>query len=325
MLALPLRRLLSMALVTVAASIAPHAAGQMFPDHFIRLIVPFPPGGATDTLGRILAKKMSEIMGQPIVVENHGGAAGTIGTDFASRQPADGYTIVLVSGIAHTASRKLYPALKYDPVKSFTPIGSLGTLTYVLVVNPQFPAQDLNSFVATVRAAPDKYNFASAGVGSAPHLAMELLMRAANVKLVHVPYQGSGPALTGVVAGDVQVALDNVAAVPLIKAGKLRAIAQTGTRRSDALPGVPTFAEAGLPQYDLSAPWGLLAPAGVPDKTVAVLSDALARAVQDPGVRETLLAQGITPESGSAAQFGALLQSESDKWSRLIDEANIKP
>ncbi len=318
------QRLLGPAFLAFAA-VMPNAAAQTFPDHFIRMVVPFPPGGATDTLGRILAKKMSEILGQPIVVENHGGAGGTIGTEFASRQTADGYTVVLVSGIAHTASKKLYANLKYDPLKSFTPIGSLGTLTYVLVVNPQFPAQDLESFIKIVRAAPGKYNYASAGVASAPHLAMELFMRAADVKLVHVPYQGSGPALTVVVSGDVQFAIDNVAAVPLIKGGKLRAIAQTGKRRSEALPNVPTFTEAGMPQYDVTAAWGLLAPSGVPEKAVAILSDALTRSIQDPSVRETLLAQGITPEAGTPQQFATVLQSESEKWSRLIDEANIKP
>jgi tripartite-type tricarboxylate transporter receptor subunit TctC len=312
-------------LIVLSAVIAQAANAQTFPDHFVKLIVPFPPGGATDTLGRILGKKMSEIIGQPIVVENHGGAGGTIGIDFASRQPADGYTVVLVSALAHTAAKTLYGNLKYDPVKSFTPIGSIGTLSYVLVVNPQFPAADLDGFLQTVRAAPDKFNYASAGVGSAPHLAVELFMRAADIKLVHVPYQGSGPALIGIVAGDVQVAIDNVAAVPLIKAGKLRALAQTGKRRSDALPNVPTFAEAGLAQFDVTATWGLLGPAGLPEKTVTVLSDALARAVNDPAVRETLLAQGITPEAGSAQQFAAVLQSEATRWSRLIEEANIKP
>jgi tripartite-type tricarboxylate transporter receptor subunit TctC len=301
------------------------ATAQAFPDHFLRLIVPFPTAGATDTLGRILAKKMSEFLGQPIVVENHGGAGGTIGIDFASRQPADGYTVVLVSALAHTASKKLYGNLKYDPIKSFAPIGSIGTLSYVLVVNPQFPATDLDTFLKVVRAAPDKYNYASAGVASAPHLAVEMFMRSAGIKLVHVPYQGSAPALVSVVSGDVQVAIDNVAALPLIKAGKLRALAQTGKRRSDALPNVPTFAEAGMPQFDVTATWGLLAPAGVPEKAVTVLGDALRRAVSDPSVHEILIAQGIAPDPGSAEQFAAVLQGESEKWSRLIEEANIKP
>ncbi|MET0203534.1 MAG: tripartite tricarboxylate transporter substrate binding protein, partial [Casimicrobiaceae bacterium] len=289
----------AMLAVLSLCSIAPMANAQAFPDHVIKLVVPFPPGGATDVLGRLLAKKMSDILGQPIVVENHGGAGGTIGTDFASRQPADGYTIVLVSALAQGASRKLYPGIKYDPVKSFTPIGSMGALSYVLVVNPGLGITTLDGLIKAMKATPDKFNYASAGVGSAPHLAMELFLRAADVKATHVPYQGSAPALTGVVAGDTQFAIDNVAAVPLIKSGKLRALAQTGKTRSAHLPDVPTFTEARLPQFDVTATWGLLAPAGVPAPIVAKLNDALVRAVNDPSLRESLLAQGITPDPGS--------------------------
>ena len=315
----------AMLAVLALCGIAPIANAQAFPDHFIKLVVPFPPGGATDVLGRLLAKKMSDILGQPIVVENHGGAGGTIGTDFASRQPADGYTIVLVSALAQGASRKLYPGIKYDPVKSFTPIGSMGALSYVLVVNPGLGITSLDGLIKAMKATPDKFNYASAGVGSAPHLAMELFLRAADVKATHVPYQGSAPALTGVVAGDTQFAIDNVAAVPLIKSGKLRALAQTGKTRSAHLPDVPTFTEAGLPQFDVTATWGLLAPAGVPAPIVAKLNDALVRAVNDPSLRESLLAQGITPDPGSAQQFGAVLASETERLSKLIDDAKIQP
>jgi tripartite-type tricarboxylate transporter receptor subunit TctC len=313
--------------VAVAAAtfaIALPAGAQAFPDRHVTLVVPFPPGGATDVVGRVVGKRMSEILGQPIVVENRGGAGGTVGIDHVSRQPADGYTVVFVNALPHTAAKNLYP-LKYDPVASFTPIGSVGTISYVLVVNPQFPATTLDAFIKAARAAPGKYNYASSGVASAPHLAMEVFVRAADVKLVHVPYQGSGPAMTGVVAGDVHAALDNVAAIPLVKGGKLRALAQTGKARSPFLPNVPTFGEAGLPQFDVTGSWGLLAPAGVPPKVVAILSDALARAVNDPAVRETLLAQGIAPESGTAQQFAAVLASEQTKWSKLIEQANIKP
>jgi len=315
----------AMLAVLSLCSIAPIANAQAFPDHFIKLVVPFPPGGATDVLGRLLAKKMSDILGQPIVVENHGGAGGTIGTDFASRQPADGYTIVLVSALAQGASRKLYPGIKYDPVKSFTPIGSMGALSYVLVVNPGLGITTLDGLIKAMKATPDKFNYASAGVGSAPHLAMELFLRAADVKATHVPYQGSAPALTGVVAGDTQFAIDNVAAVPLIKSGKLRALAQSGKTRSAHLPDVPTFTEAGLPQFDVTATWGLLAPAGVPAPIVAKLNDALVRAVNDPSLRESLLAQGITPDPGSPQQFGAVLASETERLSKVIDDAKIQP
>ena len=305
--------------------LAATASAQAFPDHFLKLVVPFPPGGATDVLGRLLAKKMSDILGQPIVVDNHGGAGGTIGTEFASRQPADGYVVVLVSALAQGASKKLYPAIRYDPVTSFTPIGSIGALSYVLVVNPSLGITSLDALVKAMNATPEKFNYASAGVGSAPHLAMDLFLRAAGVKATHVPYQGSAPALTGVVAGDTQLAIDNVAAVPLIKGGKLRALAQTGKLRSAHLPDVPTFTEAGLPQFDVTVTWGLLAPAGVPAPIVAKLNDALVRAVNDPQLRESLQAQGITPEPGSAQQFGAVLASETERLSKLIDDAKIQP
>lgn len=311
-------------LVGATALFATLAQAQAFPDHFLKLVVPFAPGGATDVLGRILGKRMGEILGQPIVVENHPGAGGTVGTEFVARAPADGYTLLLVNAIPHTASRRLYPALKYDPVKGFTPIGALGFNRYILVVGNEVAAKDYASFVALVKAAPGKYNFGSAGMGSAPHLAMELWLRAAGVDMVHVPYQGSGPAMTDLAGGRVQAAMDNVAAMPLIKAGKLRALAITGAKRAAALPDVPTFAEVGLADYEVTGTWGLVAPAGVPADRVAVLSDALAKAVQDPAVRETLIAQGIDPESGTAAQYGATLAREADKWAKLIDDAKIR-
>jgi len=313
-------RIAALALVSVALP----SRAQAYPDHFIKLVVPFAPGGATDVLGRILGRRMGELLGQPIVVEHHPGAAGTIGTEFVARQPADGYTLLLINAIPHTASRKLYPNLKYDPVKSFTPIGALGSNRYILVVNDDLPVRDLSQFIALARSQPGTLNYASAGLGSAPHLAMELFMRAAKIELTHVPYQGSAPALTDVMAGRVQAAMDNIAAVPLIKAGKLRALAITGKTRSASFPDLPTFAEAGLPAFDVTGAWGLVAPAGVPERIVAVLDDALARAVRDPAVHDTLAAQGIDPEAASAQTFGATLVHESEKWSRLIDEAKIK-
>lgn len=311
----------------VLALLAPMARAQGpqgFPEHYLRLVVPFAPGGATDVLGRIVARRMGEILGQSIVVENHAGAGGTVGTEFAARQPGDGYTLLLVNAIPHTASRSLYPALRYDPVKSFTPIGALGTVRYMLITGNDVPARDYAQFVQIARLQPGKLNFASAGMGSAPHLAMELFMRAAGVDLVHVPYTGSGPALTDLVAGRVQAIMENVAAVPLIKAGKLRALAVTGRTRAAQFPDVPTFAEVGLAHFDVTGTWGLIAPAGVPDAVVAKLGEALARTVNDPAVRDTLAAQGIEPEYGSAADYGAVLAREQEKWSRLIEQAKIK-
>ena len=318
------RLLLQALLLFGLALVASGAGAQAFPDHPLKLVVPFPPGGATDVLGRILAKRMGEILGQPFVVENKGGAGGTIGTDFAAHQPADGYTTLLVNAIPHTASRKLYPDLRYDPVKSFTPIGSIGTVRYILVINNDVPAKDYAQFVQLARAEPGKLNFGTAGMGTAPHLAMELFMRAAQIQMVHVPYQGTGPAMTDLLGGRIQAMIENVPLIPNIKAGKIRALAITGARRSDVLPDVPTFAEVGLPSYDVTGTWGLIAPAGVPERIIAILNDALVKAVADPAVRQTLTAQGIEPAPGSAADYAAVLVRESDKWSRLIDEAKIK-
>jgi len=311
-------------LLFVLGGVAPRAEAQTYPDRYIRLVVPFAPGGATDVLGRILGKRISEIIGRQVVIENHPGAGGTIGIDFAARAPADGYTLVLVNALPHTASKKLYSNLKYDPVTSFAPIGSFGTIHYILVVNPQFPAKDYDAFVKLVRSQSGKFNYASSGMGSAPHLAMELFQRAAGLDIAHVPYQGSGPALKDVVGGHVAIAFDNVAAVPLIKAGRLRALAATGTRRSLSLPDVPLFTEVEMPGFDVSGKWGMLAPAGVPERVVSVLNDALTRTVKDPAVREQLLTQGIDPEAGTAREFEAVLVNELKKWSRLIEEANIK-
>jgi len=302
-------------------SLAVHA--QPFPEHALKLIVPFPPGGATDTLGRILAKKMGELLNQPFVVENHGGAGGTIGTDYVTRQPADGYTLLLVNAIPHTAARKLYP-VKYDPVKSFTPIGAMGTLRYILAINNEVPAKDYAQFVALAKAQPGKLNYASAGVGTAPHLAMELYTRAAGIEMVHVPYQGSGPAMTDLMGGRVQAIIENVPLVPLIKSGKVHALAITGNARAASFPDLPTFAEVGLPAFEMSGTWGLIAPAGVPADRVAILSNALSSAVKDPTVRDALIAQGIDPDYGTSAEYGAVLVREEAKWNKLVDEAKIK-
>jgi tripartite-type tricarboxylate transporter receptor subunit TctC len=312
-------------LCALAAALAfpPAASAQAFPDRPLKLVVPFPPGGATDTLGRILARRMGEILGQPIVVENHGGAGGTIGTDFAARQPADGYTMLLVNAIPHAASRKLY-SLKYDPLKSFAPIGALGTVRYILAVNVDVPAKDYAQFVALLKKEPGKHNYASAGVGTAPHLAMELYLRSAGVSMVHVPYQGSGPGINDLMGGRVQAIIENVPLVPLIKAGKIRALAITGDVRSPNFPDLPTFAEVGLPAFEMVGTWGLIAPAGVPPERVTVLGNALAAALKDPAVRDALVAQGIDPGYGTAAEYGAVLGRESMKWDKLIDEAKIR-
>jgi tripartite-type tricarboxylate transporter receptor subunit TctC len=308
----------------VACVVGSPAHAQSSLDKPVHLVVPFAAGGATDAIGRVIGRRLAEIIGQPVVVENKPGAGGTIGIDYVARSPADSNTIVLVNALQHTSAVKLYPNLKYDAIKSFRPLASIGTVRYMLLVNPGFEARNYDSFVKLVRGQPGKYSYASAGVGSAPHLVMELFCRAEGLSMVHVPYSGSGPAMNDVAANHVPIAIDNVAAVPLLKAGRLRALAISGEQRADAFPEVPTFAELGLKGPDMVGVWGFLAPTGMPDRTATALGDAFMQAMKDGSVIEILTAQGIQPEYGSGARYGATLKDESDKWSKLIDAAKIK-
>lgn len=310
--------------LAVSFTLATVANAAAFPERAVTLVVPFDPGGGTDVLARLIGQQLSPVISQPVVIENKPGAGGTLGVAYTARAKPDGYTAVLVNALAHTASTLLYDNPGYDAIKSFAPIGTVGTVPYMLVVNPQFPAKDYAAFVQTLRAAPGKYNGASAGSGSAPHLALELYKRTVGVDVVHVPYKGSGPALNDLIGGRVDLEFENVAAAGHIKSGRLRALAVTGKKRLGAFPDVPTFAESGQGDFEVVGYWGLLAPAGTPPEAIATLSRALARVVDDPSMRAKLEAQGLEPESGNAEAFGAILSSEQAKWSRLIRESNIK-
>ena len=299
-----------------------HAA--TFPSKQIHLIVPFAPGGASDVIARIIGKKLTQVLGQSVVVFNRPGAGGTIGVDFTARAPADGYTITLVNAIQQTTSKEMYPGLTYDPVKSFRPLATIGSVHYILVVNPSFPAKDYTSFVNLVKSQPGKYSYASPGIGSAPNLVMEQFKQVTGLNIVNVPYLGSGPALNDVIANHVPISMDNVAAIPLIKSGLLRAIAATGDTRSPSLPQVPTFAQAGLANFNVAGVWGFLAPAGIPDNVAATLNDAIKQAIQDPQVKQGLATQGLDPAYGTAEQFGATLNAETTKWAALFAAGKIK-
>jgi tripartite-type tricarboxylate transporter receptor subunit TctC len=311
----------------VIAAFALVAAANAFAQYGgkpIRLVVPFAPGGASDGAGRVIAKRLSELLARPVVVENRAGAGGTIGIDYVARAAPDGDTIVLVNSLQHVSSAGLFPGLKYDVIQSFRPIAAIGQVRYMLVVNKDFPAKDLAAFFQLVKGQPGKYTYGSAGIGSAPHLVMELFARSEGLSMVHVPYVGSGPAMTALLAGQIDVAMDNVAAVPLVKAGKLRALAISGQGRVPDFPDLPTFAQAGAKDFDVVGVWGFLAPAKTPDAVNSALGEAIERSLKDPAVVQALKAQGVEPEYGSAAKFGSTLASEYQKWSKLIHDANIK-
>lgn len=313
-------------LAAIAGLIAATAGGAeaAFPDKPITLVVPFAPGGGSDILGRIVGQKMSEILGGEVVVENKPGAAGTLGSDVVSRAAPDGYTILLINTIAHSAAAVITPDVQYDPAKSFTAIGAIGDTQYLLIENPKF-APDYAAAVAKLKAEPGAYNFASSGIGGAPHLVMQLFMKETGVEMQHIPYGGSGPALNDVVSGTVPLIFENVAATELIKAGQLKALATTGDARQSIFPDVPTFTEVGLKDFDIAAHWGLIAPAGVPDDAITALNDALSKALQDPKVAASLASQGIQPKPGSAGDYNALLATEAARWAGVAKDANLLP
>ena len=321
-----LRPLLVRALVLGVALVAAGACAQAenYPNRPIRFILPFPPGGGTDILGRIIAERLGVHLGQPVVVENRGGAGGNVGAEAAARSAPDGYTIVLVAP-SLAISPSLYAKLGYDPVKDFAPISLVGTVPNVIVVHPSLPAQTLAEFIALAKSKPGAMNFGSGGAGTSNHLAGELFNIVAGVKLVHVPYKGVNLAMNDVLGGQVQLVVIGIpAAAPHIKAGRLRALAVIAPQRSPALPDVPTAAEAGLPGFDVTTWYGVLAPAGTPRAIVVRLNAELARIMHAPDLQERLAATGTEPLTGTPEQFAHYIAQEIAKWEKVVRAAGLK-
>jgi tripartite-type tricarboxylate transporter receptor subunit TctC len=302
------------------ASLAPSAAHaqQAWPVKPIRMLIPWPPGGSNDVAGRIVAPRLAEALGQPVTIENRGGAAGTVGADVVARAEPDGYTLMLHS-VTHLSNAALYPKLSYDTVKDFTPIGMVSTQPTLLVVHPSFPVKSVKDLIALARAKPKQVLYGSAGNGSAPHLSMTLFSSMAKVELEHIPYKGGGPALAGLLGGEVPLMLATVPSVMgQVKAGKLRAVATTSARRLPMLPDIPTVAESGLPGYEMS-PWmGMWGPARLARPIVDQVSRALARTLATPDVRDQFLQQGLEPMAMSVDEFSALIPREIERYARLI-------
>jgi tripartite-type tricarboxylate transporter receptor subunit TctC len=282
------------------------------------MLIPWPPGGSNDVAGRIVAPRMAEALGQPLNIENRGGAAGTIGADVVARAEPDGYTLMLHS-VTHLSNAALYPKLSYDTAKDFTPIGMVSTQPTLLVVHPSFPVRSVKDLIALARARPKQVLYGSAGSGSAPHLSMTLFSSMAKVELEHVPYKGGGPALAGLLGGEVPLMLATVPSVMgQVKAGKLRAVATTSARRLPMLPDIPTVAESGLPGYEMS-PWiGMWGPARLPRPIADQANRALAKVLSIPDVRDQFLQQGLEPMAMSVEAFAALIPREIERYARLV-------
>jgi tripartite-type tricarboxylate transporter receptor subunit TctC len=299
-------------------------AAETYPNKPIRFILPFPPGGGTDIVGRILADRMAIDLGQPVVIENRGGAGGNVGAEVAARSAPDGYTIVMVAP-SLAISPSLYKKLNYDPVKDFAPIGLVATVPNVLVINPAVPAQTLSEFVALAKRSPGAMNFGSGGSGTSNHLAGELFNIVAGIKLVHVPYKGVNLAMNDVISGQVQAVVIGIpAAAPHIKSGRLRALAVITPQRSPALPDVPTTAEAGLPNFVVNTWYGLLAPAGTPRPIVMQLNAELARIMHAPELKDKLAAMATEPSTGTPEEFAEFIKREMTKWGDVVREAGLQ-
>jgi tripartite-type tricarboxylate transporter receptor subunit TctC len=313
-------RLLKAAMLLLALS-AP-AFAQDYPNRPVRLIIPFPPGGSNDVVGRLVAKFLSEKLGQQVYVDNRAGAGGTIGTQTASLAPPDGYTLLIVS-LAHAVNPALYK-LEYDPIKSFTPIAILATGPNVLVVNPTSPIKSVKDLLAMAKESPGKLDYASAGVGSFQHLGAELFKLDANVNLTHVPYKGGGPAMQDVIAGHVKIMFSSlVQTTPFIKSGQLIALGTGGAKRSPVLPDVPTIAEAGVPGYVADNWWGIVAPAGLPAPLADKIYKAVQAALKAPELQAQFDREGAATVEMSSAEFGKYIENEIVKWSRVVKEGHI--
>ncbi len=310
-------------LIAASAVAAGAQAAERYPERPVRLIVGFPPGGAADILGRIAAQHVGDALGQQVVVDNRGGAGGLIATETAVKADADGYTLLFTS-IPHVINPHLYRRVTYDAVRDFAPVVLFVTVPLMLAVNPALPVKDVKELIAYAKSRPREVNYASAGSGSSSHLAVELFKSMAGLELNHVPYKGTGPLMTDLIAG--QVSLTIASAVPLIpqvKAGKLRGLATTGARRSAALPDLPTIGET-VRGYEVTNWFGIVAPAGTPRAIVARINQAINKALERTDVKELLISRGADPGGGSPEEFARIIRADSAKWGKVVKASGAR-
>lgn len=301
------------------------AVAQPFPVKPIRIIVPFPPGGGVDIVARILGQKLTAEYGQQVIVDNRAGAAGVIGTELAARSAPDGHTWIMATLGNLAVNRHLYPKMAVDPVRDLAPVTQVVAVHFVMVAHPSLPAKNVKQLIALAASRPGEITFSSSGAGGAPHLAGELFNNMAKVKLVHVPYKGSGPSFIDLLGGQVSFTCDSlVQSLPYIRSGKLNALAVLGPTRSPQLPDVPTVSESGLPGYELTNWFGIAVPAATPRELVTRIHGDVMKVLQQKEVRDKLVEMGTDVIGSTPQQFGAFIGSESAKWARVIKEANIR-
>jgi tripartite-type tricarboxylate transporter receptor subunit TctC len=318
-----MKRIVACLLAAAAALLSGLAQGQQYPTKPIRIVAPFAPGGGSDFIARLVAQKLSQSLGQQVIVDNRPGAGGNLGAELAVKSPPDGYTLLLIAG-SYTVNPSLYK-LSFDPVADIAPIVQLSQGPFIVAVPPKVPAKTLKEFIELARKQPDKLSYASAGQGSVTHLATELFLDMAKIKVTHVPYKGTGPALNDTIAGNTDLVFGSAATtLQYIKSGRLRGLAVTTPKRIAAAPDIPTVAEAGVPGYDVVLWHGLVAPKGTPKPVIDKLNAEINTILKSKEMADLLAADGLSPAGGTADQFAALIRSDIPRWKAVVDRAGIK-
>ena len=306
------------------AAAAPLCAQTTYPDKPVRWVVPYPPGGGTDVIARIVQERMSSALGQQVVIENRGGAGGSVGTEVVAKSAPDGYTVLFTLS-SHTINPAIYPKLNFDTVKDFEPVGTVASLPQILVANPKVAANTLAELTALAKAKPGELSYASVGNGSPGHLAGEMFKLRAGVQMTHIPYRGGGPAVTDVMGGQVPLLWVSIpAAAQFVKTGKLKALAVSTLKRTPAFPDVPTVHESGQPDFEVDSWYAMFVPARTPRPVIERLNRALNTVLAEPPIRERLLAQGADAVGGTPEALGRVVTAELPKWAKLAKDANIK-
>ena len=312
-------------MVALTSFFALPVVAQTYPSKLIRFIVPFPPGGGTDIIGRLIAQKLTAALGQQVIVDNRAGAAGRTGTEYVARAAPDGYTLLMGTTTVIITPPALFPKLSYDPLKDLSPISPIASGSYVLVVHPSVPARSVKELIALAKTRPGQLNFASSGPGDTNHLSGELFQIEAGISMTHVPYKGAAPGTLSVIMGETDLMFSNIVpAIPPVKAGQLRPLGITTLKRSPLLPQVPTIAESGLPGFEVQTLYAVMAPAGIPDDIVKRLNHAIAESVQSPDIKQRIEADGSQIVLGSPEDLRKTMVREIAKWSLVIKRAGIK-
>ncbi len=319
------RLFLSITSIAMAAANSTHAETAKYPDKPVRVVVPYAPGGTTDLLARIAATQLQSALDQSFIVDNRPGAGGSVGSAFAAKQAADGYTLVMLVESSHAVNPNVYRKSAYDPVKDFAAIGNIADVPNVLVVNPKLPVRSLAEFIALLKANPNKYSFGSSGNGGLSHLNGELFQSVTRTRMLHVPYKGLGPALTDLVGGQIDVVFDNIpSSAAMLESGHTRALAVAAKQRLKLLPDVPTYAEAGYPAMNTPSWFGIGAPADTPQAILATLNEALRAGLSRPDYTGAIEKQGAIPSGMSRAAFAELIVTENDRWQKVVKEIGFE-